>query len=81
MMISLEKEIELIRVYGSEIIAITLNTNGLDLYQALEYKEKFTKQFNLPVVLPLFEGVDTLIKAIDKYVEDYRLKENSVLLK
>ena len=81
MLISLEKEIELIRVYGSEIIAITLNTNGLDLYQALEYKEKFEKEFNLPVVLPLIEGVDALIKAIDKYVADYRLKENSVMLK
>lgn len=65
--ISLKNELELIRSYGSRVLAITLNTRGLSLAQALEYKRQYEKEFGLPVVLPLEEGVGELVDLAVQY--------------
>ncbi|SKB92286.1 DUF1611 domain-containing protein [Daejeonella lutea] len=60
----LESEIELIRLYGSKVIAIALNTEDCSREEALDFKNKFHGRYNLPVMLPLEEGCDDLIPLI-----------------
>ena len=72
---SLESEIELIRYYGSETVAVTLNPkrctpNQLDRFRA-EYREKL----GIPVVEPLTEGVETLVPAIRTFIERERARD------
>jgi len=69
--ISLDREIGLIKLYGSEVLAITLNTGNLTFEEALGYKEKFKEKFNIPVVLPLYEGVGAITGIVEKYIKSY----------
>lgn len=69
--ISLKKEIEMIRLYGGEIIAITLNTRSLSLEQAKAYQEAYEQEFKIPVILPIEEGVDRLEDAVMDYVHKF----------
>ncbi|GGK70755.1 DUF1611 domain-containing protein [Rufibacter glacialis] len=61
-------EIELIRLYGSKVIAVTLNTAGLSLEEARTYQKQYQEELNLPVVLPLEDGVDQIIDLIKQEV-------------
>jgi uncharacterized NAD-dependent epimerase/dehydratase family protein len=69
--ISLEREVGLIKLYGSEVMAITLNTGNLSFEKALEFKELFTEKFNIPVVLPLYEGAGTITGIVEEYIKSF----------
>lgn len=58
---SVESEIKLINCYGSEVIALMLNTSGLTIKEANSAKELYAKELGIPVILPLEEGVETLV--------------------
>ncbi len=64
----LESEIELIRLYGSRVIAIALNTEDCSPEEALEFKREFDDRYNVPVLLPLEEGCDALIPLIKELI-------------
>lgn len=66
--ISLAKELELIRLYGSRVLAITLNTAGLRLEDALAWRALYEKEFGLPVILPLEEGTHRLAGIVTEYL-------------
>lgn len=57
---SIESEIELIRLYGSEVIALALNTTGCSPEEAFSFQEKLQQQFGIPVLLPIQEGVQQM---------------------
>ena len=60
----LKTELELIRLYGSRTIAITLNTSGLTADQADAFQDEYQKEFGIPVVQPLKDGVSGIIKKL-----------------
>lgn len=62
----LETELELIRLYGSCTIAITLNTQGLTAKQADDFQSLYRKKLALPVIQPLKDGVREIIPLIMK---------------
>jgi uncharacterized NAD-dependent epimerase/dehydratase family protein len=64
----LESEIELIRLYGSKVIAIALNTEDCSLEEALTFKTEFHERYKLPVMLPLEEGFEALIPLIKELI-------------
>jgi uncharacterized NAD-dependent epimerase/dehydratase family protein len=58
--------VELIRFYGAEVIAITLNTQGLTEAQAKAWQGQYEAALSLPVVRPLEEGVGRIVKLVEK---------------
>jgi uncharacterized NAD-dependent epimerase/dehydratase family protein len=72
---SLKSEIALIRMYGAQTLAVTLNTSGLDKRQILRYKIQYEDELGIPVVLPLEEGVDTIIPLIKTLAKHHRPTE------
>jgi uncharacterized NAD-dependent epimerase/dehydratase family protein len=64
----LESEIELIRLYGSQVIAIALNTEDCTPEEAQALKQGFHERYKLPVMLPLQEGCDALIPLIRRLI-------------
>jgi uncharacterized NAD-dependent epimerase/dehydratase family protein len=60
---SVENEINLINSYGSEVIALMLNTSGLNSEEANYFKESYLNKLGIPVILPLEEGVDTFVQS------------------
>jgi len=63
---SLETELELIRLYGSKTIAITLNTVGLTSSKADEVQAEYQQKYEMPVFQPLKDGVHEVISLIQQ---------------
>lgn len=58
---SVETEIALIKMLGSEVIALALHTAGCSESEARQWKQEYEKKYSLPVLLPVEEGVDALV--------------------
>jgi uncharacterized NAD-dependent epimerase/dehydratase family protein len=65
---SVASEIALIKMYGSEVIAVTLNTHGLTPAEARQKQAILRGELGIPVVLPLEDGVGEIVEAIKKVV-------------
>ncbi|MBX2844455.1 MAG: DUF1611 domain-containing protein [Flammeovirgaceae bacterium] len=65
---TLKEEIDLIKIYRSETIGVTINTKEVNEEQAKSFQEENEKALNIPVVAPLFDGVDRIVEAIEKKV-------------
>ncbi|MGB2398523.1 MAG: DUF1611 domain-containing protein [Flavobacteriaceae bacterium] len=61
---SVASEIEIIKKFGATVIALALNTRGLSKTEALEYQSEYKKSLDIPVVMPLEEGVTGIISEI-----------------
>ena len=72
---SLESEIELIRYYDSEAIAVTLNSNGCTPEQLDRLRTEYRDKLGIPVVEPLTEGVEALVPAIRGFIERERKRD------
>ncbi|MDO6435216.1 DUF1611 domain-containing protein [Flavitalea sp. BT771] len=70
--ISLARELELIRLYGSRVLAITLNTAKLTAEEARGYQERLENEFGLPVILPLEDGMHRLSEIVREYVATFK---------
>ena len=65
----LASEIKLIEFYGAKVLAVTLNEGGLSKEALMTYKNEKEKELEIPVVLPLSEGMDRVVQV----VEDFKL--------
>ncbi len=60
---SLSDELELIALYGSRVLAITLNEDQVEA-QMLQSKNELTQRHDIPVLRPLKDSLDPLLTAI-----------------
>jgi uncharacterized NAD-dependent epimerase/dehydratase family protein len=65
---SIESEIELIRQFGSNVIAVALNTEHCSDGEAFAFQKEYEKRVNLPVMLPLQEGCDKIVPVIQQLI-------------
>jgi uncharacterized NAD-dependent epimerase/dehydratase family protein len=63
-------EIELIRIYGAPTVALTINTMKMKEREAREYAKTYQEKLKIPVVLPLEDGVDSLVPLFEKMITD-----------
>lgn len=61
----IEEELELIRLLGSEVWAVTLHEEGLSPKQARDERDRLAGELGLPVALPLHDGVGEIVDAIE----------------
>lgn len=67
----LEDEVRLIEMYGTRVIAVTLN-NEKSTPETLEaYRMAAQKQLGIPVVLPLEESVGALMPVLKQFMKDH----------
>jgi uncharacterized NAD-dependent epimerase/dehydratase family protein len=59
-----EAEMAMIRLYGSEVIGITLNGEGLGPDELRRYQLELAERVSVPVIRPLEEGVEALLPAL-----------------
>jgi uncharacterized NAD-dependent epimerase/dehydratase family protein len=69
-------EIELIRMYGAQTLAVTLNGEGGTREELTEYRHKLAQRLQLPVVSPLHEGTETLLPFIRRFISEHQ--QNSI---
>ncbi|MEI6266202.1 MAG: DUF1611 domain-containing protein [Sphingobacteriia bacterium] len=58
---SVESEMEIIQQFGSRVIALALNTQGCTIAEAIAYQQFYEQSLQIPVLLPLEEGVEKLV--------------------
>src|SRR5438045_150707 len=61
---SVQSEIDLIRMYGSTVIALALNTEECTEEEAVAFQTELEKDLNIPVLLPLQEGMGKVVPVI-----------------
>ena len=64
----IEDEIELIQKYGSKVIGVGLNEEGCDMGQLRSVQRTISKKINIPVVLPLTDGVNEIVDGIQTFM-------------
>lgn len=61
---SVSSEIELIQKLGAEVIALALNTEDCTEEEYLGFRDSYQKELGIPVILPLQDGVEEVLKLI-----------------
>lgn len=69
---TLANEIALIKMYGVQTIAVTLNTARLSAEEALFHRDKAEQELGIPVVLPLEDGLDRLAEVVIGFIRQYQ---------
>jgi uncharacterized NAD-dependent epimerase/dehydratase family protein len=69
---AVESEIALIRLYGSEVIALALHTKGCSETEIGDYRREYTERTGLPVLLPLQNGVEEILPVISSLIRTRR---------
>lgn len=65
----LSEEIELIRLYGSEVWAVTLNDQGLETGQLEPTRARLEDELGLPVLHPLKGGMPRLVEVVRSHLK------------
>lgn len=63
-----EEEIALIKIYGAPTVALTVNTAKMTEGEAREYARKAEEKLKIPVILPLEDGVDSLVPVFEEMI-------------
>lgn len=69
-----EQEIELIKMYGAPTVALTINTGGLDEAKARKVAAEYENRLQIPVVLPLEDGVERLVPVFEALIKKSKSK-------
>lgn len=62
-------EIALIKIYGADTVALTVNTAKMTEQDARDYARKYEKDLGIPVVLPLEDGVQSLVPVFEAMIK------------
>lgn len=65
---SLKDEIEIIRLMGARVIAITLNLGHAEKQDGIACQQRLEEQTGIPVIRPLEQGMERLVSVIDEFI-------------
>jgi uncharacterized NAD-dependent epimerase/dehydratase family protein len=63
------EEIELIRLLGAEVLAVTLNEENLSADEAEKARSRLAAELGIPVVLPLRDDLKVLVEVIERWID------------
>ena len=72
---TVEKHIQIIETMGAKVLGITLNSEGMNALEILQYQKQLNERLGIPVIKPLEEGIDALIPVLQNYCRNYRSPE------
>jgi uncharacterized NAD-dependent epimerase/dehydratase family protein len=65
----IKDEIALIKIYGAQTVALTVNTAKMKEADARDYAANKHKELGIPVVLPLEDGVQSLVPVFEEMIK------------
>jgi uncharacterized NAD-dependent epimerase/dehydratase family protein len=66
---TLESEIELIKLYGAQVMALALNTEQCSEEEYLSFQQTYQKQLGIPVLLPIQQGCNAVVDSLKSLVK------------
>ena len=76
LMPEVKDEIELIRMYGAQTLAVALNGEGGTDEELSDYRQDLAQRLQLPVVCPLHEGTAALLPVIRRFISRQHQQQN-----
>ena len=67
-----QEEIEMIRLMGTEVWALTLNDENLDRDRGRDLQQQLAEELGIPVVFPLWDGVERILDTIEANLRQLR---------
>ncbi|TKB28553.1 DUF1611 domain-containing protein [Desulfopila sp. IMCC35006] len=67
----IDSEIKLIEMYGTSVIAVTLNGTGGSREELLSYRRTLEKRIGIPVICPIEEPIDKIMPVLQKFILDH----------
>jgi len=67
----IESEIKLIEMYGTSVIAVTLNGTGGSKEELLSYSRILEEKIGIPVICPIEESMEKIIPVLKKFIRDH----------
>lgn len=65
----LKDEVALIKIYGAPTVAITINSSKMTEQEARNSAMKYQEELGIPVILPLEDGVDSLVPVFEAMIK------------
>lgn len=65
----LRDEVALIKIYGAPTVAIAINTSKMTEQDARSSALKYQEELGIPVILPLEDGVDSLVPVLESMIK------------
>ena len=65
----IDDEVALIGMYGSRVLAVTLNAEGGSDEDLISAQQELAQRLNIPVARPLEEGVEALLPVVQAYLD------------
>jgi uncharacterized NAD-dependent epimerase/dehydratase family protein len=66
----LKDEIALIKIYGAPTVAVTVNSAKMTETEARQAAEKYSKELGIPAILPIEDGVDSLVPIFEALIKN-----------
>lgn len=66
---TVKDEVALIKIYGAPTVAITINSAKMSEQDAREAAKQYQAELNIPTVLPLEDGVDSLVPVFEAMIK------------
>lgn len=63
-------EIALLKMYGANTVALTINTAKMSQDDARKYADQYSKELGIPAILPLEDGVESLVPIFKRMIEE-----------
>lgn len=73
----IEEELELIRLYGAQTLAVTLNGSGLTKTELQAEQKILEKRLGLPVVCPKEEGMGRIVPVVKEFLKFEAIKNSN----
>lgn len=67
----IDSEIKLIEMYGTSVIAVTLNGTGGSKEELLSYSRALEKRIGVPVICPIEETMDKIMPVLERFIVDH----------
>jgi uncharacterized NAD-dependent epimerase/dehydratase family protein len=73
---SVESEIDIIEKFGSKVIAVGINTEDCTLEEAFAFQKEYEEKLQIPVLLPIQQGVDSILPLLKEMHKQKLQKRN-----
>ena len=71
----IEEEIELIRLYGSKTLAVTLNSENLTKTELHSEQKSLENRLGIPVISPKEDGMEPLLPGVKKFIDEQKYNQ------
>ncbi|MBG55996.1 MAG: hypothetical protein CL935_02555 [Deltaproteobacteria bacterium] len=74
----IEEELELIRLYGSKTLAVTLNSQNLTKNELYSEQISLENRLGVPVICPKEDGMKELVPVVKKFITEQKFNQKVV---